>query len=245
VWYSPLCSECSMSIALGEGSRYKFRTILESSLNLVWLAWFMNCFLWFIIIFFFAATSWSKLSKGGVSSFFCLCCKVSPPCKANVEEGQLCFILGNAFAFAWYSKMFPPFARYSPMLCFVMVGITSRWENSFRNPPLFHTLSFDAHRSSFLSSSCIYNKHRKNPSCPLGYDYNILEEIIAIPHECMSPQTLFYLSSHFLLWSLILLHDVRSPCSLLFITSIQELNSIMLLDKQKSSTHLVAQTLQQ
>jgi hypothetical protein len=47
-----------------------------------------------------------------------LCCKISLTYKASVEEGQLCLILGNAFVFAQYSKMFPPFARYTPFVAF-------------------------------------------------------------------------------------------------------------------------------
>jgi hypothetical protein len=76
-----------MSIASSEVLRYKFRVVLKSSLNVVWLASFMNHFLEFITISFFSATMWSKLSKGGVLSFFYLCCKVFPPYKASVEKG--------------------------------------------------------------------------------------------------------------------------------------------------------------
>jgi hypothetical protein len=118
MWYSPLCNECSVSISLGEVLCYKFIIVFESSFNVVWPIGFMNHFLWFITISFFGATLRSKLSKGGVFSFFRLCCKVFPPYKVSVEEGQLCLILGNAFAFAQYSKMFPPFARYTTFVEF-------------------------------------------------------------------------------------------------------------------------------
>jgi hypothetical protein len=104
----------------------------------------MNQFVCFITISFFGATSWSKLSKGGVLSFFRLCCKVSPPYKASVEEGQLCFILGNAFAFAQYSKMFPPFTRYTPSFAFHNGGYNFKVRIPFEIHHFF-TLSFSVH----------------------------------------------------------------------------------------------------
>ncbi len=159
MWYSPLCSECFVSIPSGEVLCYKFRTVLECSLNVVWRVGFMNQFVCFITISFFGATSWSKLSKGGVLSFFRLCCKVSPPYKASVEEGQLCFILGNAFAFAQYSKMFPPFTRYTPSFAFHNGGYNFKVRIPFEIHHFF-TLSFSVHWSSFLNSFYIYNKHK-------------------------------------------------------------------------------------
>jgi len=111
-----------VSVTSSEGLHYKFKVVLESSFNVVWLASFMNCFLQFITISFFGATSQSKLSKGGVFFFFRLCCKIFPTYKANVEEGQLCLILGNAFGFAQYSKTFPPFARYKQFVAFCNGG---------------------------------------------------------------------------------------------------------------------------
>jgi len=104
----------------------------------------MNHFLRFITISFFGAISWSKLSKGSVLSFFRLCCKVFPPCKASVEEGQLCFILGNAFAFAQYSKMFPPFATYTPFVAFHNGGYNFKVKIPFEIHHFF-TLSFNVH----------------------------------------------------------------------------------------------------
>ncbi len=102
-------------------SRFKFRTIFESSFTMVWPIGFMNHFLQFITISFSSATLWSKFFKGGVLFFFRLCCKVSHPYKANVEEGQICLILWNVF-FARYSKMFPPFVKYMPFATFCNGG---------------------------------------------------------------------------------------------------------------------------
>jgi len=102
-----------VSIVSGKGSHFKFRVIFD----VVWPIGFTNHFLRFITIFFYGVTLQSKFSKGGVLSFFRLCCKVSRPCKASVEEGRICLILCNVF-FAQYSKMFPPFVRYTPSIAF-------------------------------------------------------------------------------------------------------------------------------
>ncbi len=84
--------------------------------------WFGSHVLWIvsydITIFFSSATSRSKLSKGGVFFFFHFCSKIFLTYKASVEEGQLCLVLGNAFVFVQYSKMFPHFARYTPFVAF-------------------------------------------------------------------------------------------------------------------------------
>ncbi len=64
----------------------------------------------------------SQISKGGVFSFLCLCSNACISYKVNVVEGWLLLGFNNAFAFALYSRMFPPFTRYTPSTAFFNGG---------------------------------------------------------------------------------------------------------------------------
>ncbi len=69
-------------------------------------------------------SSWtlSQISKGKVFSFLHLCSYVYISCKVNVIEGWLFFGFDNAFTFALYSRMFPPFPIYTPSVAFFNGG---------------------------------------------------------------------------------------------------------------------------
>jgi hypothetical protein len=69
--------------------------------------------------------------KGGVFSFFRLCCNASTFYKVTIDKGQLCLGLNNAFAFTQYSKMFPPFVKCMHPMCFLMAGTTWRLKDYF------------------------------------------------------------------------------------------------------------------
>lgn len=56
----------------------------------VWLACFVSHFLWTINSL---SRPTLQISKGGVLSFFCLCCKVCIPYKVNINESWLCLSL--------------------------------------------------------------------------------------------------------------------------------------------------------
>jgi len=96
-----LCCDCFICIILG---------ILVSGLSSkvcclnVWPTCFVSQFLWTTINSLSRPTL--QISKGGVFSFFCLCCKVCIPYKVNINERRLCVSFDNSFNFAQYSKMF-------------------------------------------------------------------------------------------------------------------------------------------
>jgi hypothetical protein len=85
---------------------FSFKTCL-----IAWLAYFVRHLLQTR-----TKSSWisSTISKGGVFSFSFLCSNFYTSCKANVVEGRLFIGFDNAFVFALYSIMFPPFTRYTP-----------------------------------------------------------------------------------------------------------------------------------
>ncbi len=105
------------------------------------------------------------------------------------------------------------FCKIHLLLHSVMVGMISRWKYFLWNPLFFHTFSFSAHWSSSLSLF-------------------VFIAILAIPYECMSPRTLFYLPSHFLLWGLIFhMFVFHVPC---FLSQVLDLT--MFFNKNKSNT---------
>jgi hypothetical protein len=63
------------------------------------------------------------ISKGGVFSFFHLCCNTSAFYKVTINKGWLCLGLNNAFAF---TQMFSPFVRCMHPMCFLTMGRTWR-----------------------------------------------------------------------------------------------------------------------
>jgi hypothetical protein len=93
---------------------YGFETRL-----IAWPLCFVRHFLWTTV-----NSSWtlSQISKGGVFSFLCLCSNVYIAYKTNVVEGWLLLGFNNAFAFALYSRMFPPFARCTSSITFLSGG---------------------------------------------------------------------------------------------------------------------------
>jgi hypothetical protein len=186
-------------------------------------------------------SSWtlSRISKGEVFSFFHLCSNLCTSCKANVIKGRLLLGFDNAFTFVLYLKMFQPF----------VVFLNGGYNFNLRGIPLesttFHTPSFDAHWSAFLSSFYIDNKHKKTPSCPFNNDYGI--PIVITPCECRFPWKLFCLFSHFLL-SCPFLHF---PCFLSSITTnlasvlkkLEDLDRLML-ELEEETKFIVVRILQ-
>ncbi len=106
-------------------------------------------------------SSWTSLqiSKGGVFSL-CLCSNVYTECKVNVVEGILFMGFDNAFAFTLYSKMFPPFAKYTPSTAFLNVGYNFSLRGFLSKSTTLSHPSFGVHYASFSSSSYSDNKHK-------------------------------------------------------------------------------------
>ncbi len=93
-----------------------------------WITCFVRCLLWTTTNSLFRPTLQIGISKGGVFSFFHLCCNTSILSKATIDKGWLCLGLSNAFAFL---QMFPPFVRCMHPMCFLMVGTTWRLKDYF------------------------------------------------------------------------------------------------------------------
>jgi hypothetical protein len=89
-----------------------------------------------------------------------LCSDIYIGYKVNVIKRQLLLNFDNAFAFTLYSRMFPPFTRYTPSTAFLNGGYNFSLRRFYRNSQLCHTLSFDAHWSSYLNSCWSDNKHK-------------------------------------------------------------------------------------
>ncbi len=87
-------------------------------------------------------SSWTSswISKGGVFSFLCLSSNFFTCYKVNVVEGQLFFCFNNAFTFSLHSKMFPPFARYTPSTAFLNGGYNFNLKGFLAESPTCHTL---------------------------------------------------------------------------------------------------------
>jgi hypothetical protein len=123
------------------------RSIILSSFQICLASWppcFVKCFLWTTM-----NSSWitSQIPKGGVFSFFYLCSNACIPYKVNVVKGRLLHGLDNTFAFAIYSRMFPPFARCTPLVAFFNGG----YNFSLRGFPLESaTLSHPFFRCSLI-----------------------------------------------------------------------------------------------
>jgi hypothetical protein len=160
------------------------------------------------------------ISKGGVFSFFHLCCNTSAFYKVTINKGWLCLGLNNAFAFAQYSKMFPPFVKCMHPMCFLMVGTTWRLKDyvnihHFLIPLLLMLINL--HLWIFLAF-----QYTQINSFISSRQWFWLSYIIAsIPHKCMSPWTPFCLFS---LSTPKIQLGVHSPHSLLSITSMPKLN---------------------
>jgi hypothetical protein len=67
-------------------------------------------------------SSRKSFSKCEFFSFLHLCLDFCIRCKTNVIKGWLFLDFDNAFAFALYSRMFPPFAKYAPCSVFLNGG---------------------------------------------------------------------------------------------------------------------------
>ncbi len=96
-----------------------------------WITCFVRCLLWTTTNSLFRPTSQIGISKGGVFSFFHLCCNTSTLSKTTIVKGRLCHGLNNAITFTQYSKMFPPFVKCMHLMCFLMVGKTWRLKDYF------------------------------------------------------------------------------------------------------------------
>jgi hypothetical protein len=179
----------------------KFKVVFESPLIVVWLTCFVNHFLQFIIVSFFGTTSQSKLSKGGVLSFFLLLLQSLSSLQSQCWRRMVVPFFKQCIYFCSIFQNVSHLLQNTSSVTFCKGGCDFKVKIFPLESIVFHTFSFDVHWS--LSSSLV-----------------VFIVILSIPHERMSPQTLSYLSSHFLLWGLTFPHVVCFPCSLFFITSI-------------------------
>ncbi len=107
---------CSQGIVFGEARHFTFLFIFKTCL----ISWpLINCLLWTMMN---SSKTSSRISKGDIFSFFCLCSKVYTPFKANINKGWSCLRFDNAFTFAVYSKKFTPFTRCTPLTTFLNGG---------------------------------------------------------------------------------------------------------------------------
>ncbi len=129
--------------------------------------------------------------KGGVFSFFRLCCNASTLYKVTIDKGRLWLGLNNAFAFTQYSKMFSPFVKCMHLMCFLMVGTTWRLKDYFSIHhfliPLLLML-INLHLWIFLA----FQYTQINSFISSRQWFYFLDIIASIPHKCMSPWTPFF-----------------------------------------------------